>query len=165
MDANVPDFETTFFKGNVRFRGGDGLASRYELADGSAIIVVPNDIHVRLIEQLKKPPVFEIIAPMTHVVVESGAVPSTYQIRRGHSYYRDLEARYVPLQLADLFCSITENRSNQEYQDERAAPQRCLLTLFHGRNSPQLGIAEAYPLLPSDDNRIRSAQHPHGLET
>jgi hypothetical protein len=101
MDQGRDDFETTFFRGKIRFRGGDAQLSHYQLADGSARIAVPNDIHVRLIEQIKMPPVYEIVAPMTHVVVEKGIVPESYQVREGHSYYRELEARFVPLQLAD----------------------------------------------------------------
>ena len=102
MDQDSFDFELTFFRGKVRFQGGDAQISHYELADSSARITVPNNIHVRLIEQIKMPPVYEIIAPRLHVMVESGTIPESYQIRQKQSYYRALEARYVPLQLADL---------------------------------------------------------------
>lgn len=95
-------FETTFFRGKIRFLGGDEQLSRYELEDGSAEIVVPNSIHVRLLTTIAMPPVYEIVAPMTHLIVERGAVPETYKIRQSHSYYRELEAYFVPLQLADL---------------------------------------------------------------
>lgn len=101
MNNESGEFETTFFRGKIRFRGGDEQLSHFELADGSARIAVPNNIHVRLIEQIKMPPVFEIVAPMTHVIVEAGIVPASYQVRAGHSYYIELEEYFVPLQLAN----------------------------------------------------------------
>lgn len=101
MGQESIDFETTFFRGSVRFRGGDADVSHFELADGSARISVPNNIHVRLIEQITMPPTFEIVVPMTHVTIEGGQIPEHYQVRQRHSYYRELEERYVPLQLDD----------------------------------------------------------------
>lgn len=102
MNINPDDYKTTFFRGRIRFRRGDNQMSHYELEDGSAWIAVPNHIHVRLIEQIRMPSVYEIVAPMTHVIIEKGVVPENYQVLEGHSYYREIEGRFVPLQMADM---------------------------------------------------------------
>ena len=102
VNINPDDYKTTFFRGRIRFRSGDNQMSHYELEDGSAWIAVPNHIHVRLIEQIRMPSVYEIVAPMTHVIIEKGVVPENYQVLEGHSYYREIEGRFVPLQMADI---------------------------------------------------------------
>jgi hypothetical protein len=94
----ITSVTTAFLQGNVSIVSFDGETTNFRLVENNAIVVVRNDTHLRLVEDISKIPSmphFEVIAPMTAVRVVEGQIPECYLHEYTLDHYLALRRHYI----------------------------------------------------------------------